>query len=365
MASISAQPDNLGDIEIRRQALKHAAQNTHQQIFWAGNMPDSYVYAFDLPDGSLVFRRPISFVGATLKALTLNRLRLVIAPGPAVLIDSMPRLFKQLALTAFATSVRLGGGHVISIGRAFTGRSKISRRLEYLLSRLCLHYSVRDSGSEASLGFPVLRVPDVGFSRPIFGLGSEGRRGATAVSLRNDSDLSLPRMDSFIRKLRIKGLEPIFVTQVRRDDELHVALAKRYGAEVVRWEGADHNAQFDLVDATLSQCKYIASNRLHSLVFGLTRGAIPVELRLGSSRKIVETLGHLGVLGETAWLGKTDGSGVENGSVLWQSGFINDGPTEIVKTIQDQVLATLSMVASAGTNTVDSSSKLLSGDGPE
>lgn len=289
--SIAAQADNLGDIAIRRVAVIGFIDAGYKPILFTGAMPQEYIAAFDFPESVKLVSSSLRYQLLLVEGLASRRADLLFAPGPTVLKDSVPHLLKSLMLLTVIGIIRLAGGRVYSLGRAIRGHGRLSRRLELVRKRLSAVYTVRDDSSRRYLGADVDFVPDLAFAIPATTI-DHGDREFVSISLRSDRPVSPHRIGEFIDRIREAGRHPLFVSQVRRDDDQHEELATYFKCESVLWGDRSHTDQYQRVLAAYSSSHALLSNRLHGILFGVSQNAFPVEWFDGSN-KIGTTLSSL------------------------------------------------------------------------
>ncbi|VXC66545.1 conserved hypothetical protein [Arthrobacter sp. 9V] len=289
--SIAAQSDNLGDVEIRRQLIEQFLQRGYHLVVFTGNMPQTYIDAFRLPSGAKVVSNPLAFQASVLRNALLGRASLAYAPGPHVLTDSPKALAKAAAVLGLCAFVRLRGGSLSVIGRSLRGTGRLSIGLERALSAMATSYAMRDTASAPVLGRSADVMPDMAFMRNASVDNSvAGQRDIVALSFRSDRAVNLDGLVSLIEASQARGLKPVFITQVRRDDEVHAELSKILGIDAVLWENRTHSEQEEVIEHYYSRSHAVVSNRLHSLLFGVAHQAFPVALHEENHNKIPTTL---------------------------------------------------------------------------
>lgn len=290
--SIAAQSDNLGDVEIRRQLIEQFLQRGYGLVVFAGSMPKTYIDAFHLPAGSKVISNPIAFQMAVVRNALLGRASLAYAPGPHILTDSPKSLAKAAAVLGLCALVRIRGGSLSVIGRSLRGSGRISIGLERALSAMATSYAMRDTASAPVLGRSADVMPDMAFLRnaSLDNGNVAADRDIVALSFRSDRDVNLDGLASLVSESHARGLKPVLITQVRRDDKRHADLSKRLGIEAVLWENRTHVEQEEVIEHYYSRSHAVVSNRLHSLLFGVAHQAFPVALHEEKQNKIPTTL---------------------------------------------------------------------------
>ncbi|GAA1421043.1 polysaccharide pyruvyl transferase family protein [Agrococcus citreus] len=286
--SVQAQYDNLGDVIIRAEMLQWLAPIAHVAAI-VGEAPDDYLEALQAPPN-------VTFVRSLGDALRLarelgERASLVFSPGEQHLdlgVREWPRAAANLAL---AHAIKLRGGRVLKIGRGYRGEQTVLKQLEAGLVRASHLTLVRDQA--ATHMFPRAQwIPDVALASDRFGRDNgDHPRGLVSVSLRVDR--AHPR-ELVQRTVDAAGLDPRFVVQVRRDDA--VADSLDLGSSTT-WSGS-LVTQLPLVADAYTRSRYVVSDRLHSLLFGLLCGAIPIGIETGNFGKLERQLYPLGLGGQ-------------------------------------------------------------------
>lgn len=284
--SISAQPDNLGDIAIRQAAIELLGEAPI--VAYAGGMPATYVAAFNFPSGATVTTSRLAFLKSFLGGVLRRRAHLMLAPGPHVLTHGAGHL-KALATMMVSAAVRVSGGAVVWVGQSIRGTGGVGKSMHLAIARLCTVFAARDLESSRVLGRSVDRCPDLAL-----GICGERRAGDRIVlSFRGDRHLDDRWVTALVSRLRDDGLIPVFVTQVQRDDEQHRRWASLLSVDVVAWDGHAHAEQMTRVRGAMAESVGVVSDRLHAVIFGLQVGATPIVVLRTQPDKVVTTLGDL------------------------------------------------------------------------
>lgn len=286
--SVAAQESNLGDVEIRREAMGWVRDSGLPLVAYTGRMGPEYLAAFDFDPGTRFIDGSARFVGLLLSAAARRRAHLVFAPGPTVLGSSPQQVVKAASNAAFSAAVRLGGGQVLALGRAVRGSGALAVAMERLVARSCSYYLVRDPVSARLVGAGAAVIPDIGLGRRLD--PRTELRDTLAISLRGDRPLDPDRVRSWVEQGRALGLQSVFVSQVERDDARHHDLAARFGAGLVAWGTGSHEDRLERVDEAYARAAVVVSDRLHALVFAATHGAGLVALIHPGEDKLATTL---------------------------------------------------------------------------
>lgn len=301
IASISAQEDNLGDIEIRKVLLSWIAETDAEIHCYTGGMSDSYVRAFEL-DGRVTWH-------SSLIALQMHLLggmmpgsssHFVLAPGPQMLENAPKSTMKSALNLINATLCSAFGGGAYSIGRAFRG-SGLSALPTQLAVRQCKVSTVRDELSNRHLGYNSTTAPDLAFYPERWSTGPKSR---VAICVRSSLDFDMKMYANLCKAIRLNGLEPVVVVQVKRDQNLGAKIADLVSCEIVSWRDEPHLSQLQRVYDCYANCAAVVSNRLHGLILGARSGAVPLRLMDRTDSKLAPTLTT--AIGDTAAVYATD-----------------------------------------------------------
>lgn len=287
--SVAAQDDNLGDLVIRRIVLDWLLSAApHRIVVFTGTMSADYLNA--LPANSRVryVRGASAFELQLLRSCLARRAHLIFAPGPEAVADRPALVLKLFANLANVFMVHTGGGAVLAIGRALRGNGRLAARLLRAVVGLSKLYVVRDWQSGETIGVSLRAAPDVGLALAV--PSTVSTRSRVAISLRGDHPVAASWFERLIGDVRGLGLEPVLVTQVRRDDAQHIALGKQHDVEVVAWGALSHAAQLERVLTAYATARAVVTDRLHAAIFGFVAGAAPIASRAG---KVVETLARV------------------------------------------------------------------------
>lgn len=288
--SVAAQWDNLGDIEIRNAALEWIRATGSDVIAYSGSMPPAYLAAFDADDSVRFVSSPVRYQLLLCAHLLRRRASMVFAPGPQVFGPSAKALGKSLVNLANVALVRASGGAVLAVGRSLRGRGELAQRLEATIVSLFQQYVVRDTRSAEVLGRQLVSAPDLAFAHDFPEAPMNRARTDVVISLRGDRPVRLEGLRDVVAELRNQGLNPVLVTQVKRDDEQHRALGQTLDLPTVLWDDHSHTEQLDRARAAYAQAGAVLSNRLHALIFGIQHGAAPIAVLDHGSDKLTSTL---------------------------------------------------------------------------
>lgn len=308
--SLQTQFENLGDCVINELLIRELARYGRVKILQS-RAPDWLLDRLRcLPEieiydskrrwlsnlmGRLVTRRPVVFA---------------FKPGHYITSSSAKGLAYSSALMVFCGLCRIQGGRVMRSGVSLDRFGAMQSKFQSVIGRLHSSYGVRDQASldyARSLGIPSAHYsPDLAFlltdAPATTGLidpksmTSPGDRPMLSVSFRKQglqSDSTFAELTDTLTKISAQhGLKTVVVEQVTFDRELASSLASRLGCDVVQFEQTEASVRG--IFANYAQSRLVVSNRLHSLLFGWTAGAIPVPLVENTPHsKIIELFKHL------------------------------------------------------------------------
>ncbi|TWH37952.1 hypothetical protein L612_000700000590 [Rhodococcus rhodochrous J38] len=287
--SIAAAEGNLGDIHIRREAAKLLESYAENGLAYTGRMSKSYVQATGLSHRWSSTSSAFTFVTKLVSEGVRGRAIIVMAPGPAPLSAGIVSSSKRMAIALLFSFLVLLGNKLIVLGRALRGKAGPALRAERLMESVAEMYLTRDESSTKLLGGKAISAPDLAFKdyrRPEVRV-----RKLFLVSLRHDRSVSTAAVSRLLEAARSLDLEPAFVVQVREDQEINRSLAEKFGIRFEGWdEGVSHIEQEKLVMRLYSDCSVVVSDRLHVLLLGARKGAIPVMVDIPQEEKLHATL---------------------------------------------------------------------------
>lgn len=281
--SVSAQEDNLGDIAIRLRMFDWIKNSAELVIVYTGPMSEDYLQSFGFEKPIEVVHSKIQVLLRLFGALIRHRVFLVLPPGPSAFGGARNSL-RSLVTIVSNLIFRAGGGGVLQVGAAYRGEGRLSRKLQELKTDLFQLCVVRDSKSIAS--HRTVTAPDLAFED--WGSSENLQRTRLSVSLRSDYEVDEMVLEQLRTISEVQGWKLTFVSQVRRDDVKHRALAMKYGADVVSWEGS-HKTQLEKVKIAYSESVAVLSDRLHGLIFASNMGALPIALVHSGNDKLTST----------------------------------------------------------------------------
>lgn len=295
--SARAQEDNLGDVVLRR-TLLHWLDEPVAELHVLLSPSSDYNDALALPRHADGYQRSGRWASSMLRNVLRARVVLVYAPGPQNITLRNGGWKHTLVNLAISAVVRLSGGSVAKVGRGYTGQSRLGVAVERAVLKSTALATLRDQASLDLVGpGRAVLAPDLALSavNQVDTTSARCRRRA-CVSFRTDAGLTVDDVRGCIVSLRNTGFEPVLVTQVKRDNVVHARLAGELGCDLVAWEDGDgHQAQLERVLHEYSRSSVVVTNRLHSAIFAMNAGAVPVIYADGAHPKTARTLQAVGV----------------------------------------------------------------------
>lgn len=311
--SLQTQFENLGDCIINELVIRELAKHSHVKIIqrrapgWLLDrlkaVSEVEIYASKARWFSDLFRRlawrsPVVFA---------------FKPGHYLSSSKLKSLGYSAALVAFCGICRIQGGKVIRSGVSLDRFGPLQSRLQAALGRMHTSYGVRDQASldyARELGAVSAHYsPDMAFlladAEQTSGLGgtrmivADVPRPKMSFSFRKQGQMKENEYVERVSKIFAQSalateLQPVVVEQVTFDRALADQLAQLLACGVVRFEQSETSVRG--IFANYAESRAVVSNRLHSLLFGWTAGAIPIPLIDHSPHsKIIELFKHLGL----------------------------------------------------------------------
>lgn len=276
------QYDNIGDIILRRPLLEWLRPAGELHVF-VGPAPLGFEASLGLQARDHVYRSFSAWYVAGLKSALAGRASYAFKPGEIQLtLKGMKEHVSMLPLLAL---LRLRGGRVVRVGsgaRNFARWPGLVLWPSMALSNLLFW---RDRRTAEHLGRGAV-MPDLAFgdgdSSP-----TEGPRPWMIVSMRGDRHGVPEAWVAAVRGFALReGLKIKLVTQVARDAELSLDLARRLNADLLQWDGKDHDLQEERLRQAYREARVAVSDRLHVLIAAFTHGAVPIGLLADKSDKI-------------------------------------------------------------------------------
>ena len=309
--SLQTQFENLGDCIINELVIRELARHSRLKIIQRRAPTWLLDRLRALPEVE-IYGSKRKWFGDLLRRMA-SRTPIVFAfkPGHYLSSSKAKSLAYSAALVAFCGLCRIQGGKVIRSGVSLDRFGALQSRLQAVLGRLHTSYGVRDQASldyARSLGAVSAHYsPDMAFllADAEATSGLIGTKLITAEVARPKLSLSFRKQgpmkeSSYVESLTAAigtsaaehDLRPVVVEQVTFDRELAQNLSNLLSCPVVRFEQSEQSVRG--IFANYAESRVVVSNRLHSLLFGWTAGAIPIPLVENSPHsKIVELFKHL------------------------------------------------------------------------
>ena len=309
--SLQTQFENLGDCIINELVIRELAKHSRLKIIQRRAPTWLLDRLRALPEVE-IYGSKRQWFGDLLRRMA-SRTPIVFAfkPGHYLSSSKAKSLAYSAALVAFCGLCRIQGGKVIRSGVSLDRFGALQSRLQAALGRLHTSYGVRDQASldyARSLGAVSAHYsPDMAFllADAEATSGLIGSKLITAEVARPKLSLSFRKQGPMKESSHVESLtaaigtcaaehelRPVVVEQVTFDRELAQTLSNLLSCPVVRFEQSEESVRG--IFANYAESRVVVSNRLHSLLFGWTAGAIPIPLVENSPHgKIVELFKHL------------------------------------------------------------------------
>ncbi|MBL8812334.1 MAG: polysaccharide pyruvyl transferase family protein [Planctomycetaceae bacterium] len=290
MFSFSTQFENLGDCVINECLLKEVARYQHVLIL-GHRLPEWLVSR--VTGKVTICRSRMAFASRVIQLLSSGQpLSFLFKPGHMVCRKSFLGQVRVAAVSAVMSLLSGLGCRVLRFGTSVDTYGPVERLAQSSLGKLHAAYGVRDLESlelAQQLGITnACLTPDLAFMLPF--TDSENARSEIAVSFRSrpwmEGEGEQQLLSSVQRLASQFSLRPVVIEQVRFDRDVSDRMQRVLKSDIVRFEGTQESC--DAVFGRYEHSKVLLSNRLHSLLFSWSRGAIPVPVvDRNSDRKII------------------------------------------------------------------------------
>jgi hypothetical protein len=280
-AKVTGQEDNIGDIVLRRQFLRLAGSLGELNLL-SGEHSASFVQGLGCP-GAIFFSNASAWEAAMAREA---------AKGPIIVFDKPGELqatwsFVRSQLKARLKRFRLArsGGIAMLLGVGMRHSLPLPKRLATRMAlggyKLIGWRDVR-SAQELRIGRV---VPDWAFAEEVEACA--GPRDALVLSMRGDRPAPSDRWVATIKAFALRNrLSIVVVTQVGRDQERSIELAKRFEVAPPVWITGDYGRQEVYLRSIYRSSKVVVSDRMHILIVAAIEGAVPICLTEGKEEKI-------------------------------------------------------------------------------
>ena len=299
--SCRGQHDNLGDLVLRRTALRWIEEVGQTPAALVAGLPKGFVDGLQLGPGTVRFDSTWSWLIALLQGWRVTPVNILYAPGPQSLQLSVKNAARAVLNGLLATLIYARNGRIVKVGRSIESSSYLMRILERVIGRRAALYTVRDQQSVDLLALPTVRIaPDLAWGASFESYFDQQvmsvPRHRFSMCFRSDRAFNQSVVRDLARRARERGLTPTLVTQVRRDNEFHRQLALELNCEHREWFAqTPDDDQLRSVLQTYRESEAVVSNRLHSVIFGVIAGAIPIGLATPGDTKLRRTLAVVGL----------------------------------------------------------------------
>ncbi|WP_144795953.1 polysaccharide pyruvyl transferase family protein [Microbacterium paludicola] len=295
-ASAMGQYDNVGDTVLRRPFLRALRDAGPLNVF-IGTRSDEYLSALGLSGDERLFRDS----NAWRKAISREMIRggMTYAFNAGEIEVTRPYAAHYLRLAPLLAASKLRGGRAIHVGLGVRRPTRWIPAVRATL-RLCDAVSWRDDMSRkvVSLG---TTAPDWAFAEG----APNDQLDQRAQDMSRSSLVFAPRYNGiqpddewcarFAQAATSLNLRIVVAAQIQRDNPVAEELARKWDAEAVLWDDADHSRQEHKLRLAYSGARVVVSERLHALVIGATEGAVPVALGTSPADKALRTIDGAGL----------------------------------------------------------------------
>lgn len=292
------QNDNLGDSVLRRGLVTafQASKSTELHVF-IGDNDDDYLTALGLRGDEVLYRDRQRWWLAGMAGMA--RERTILAQTAGELFIGKGTHFAGWRTLAGARMAKLRGGTAIQVGAGVRFPQRPIPTLERSARSSMGFVAWRDAPTRDAFAVGSV-APDLAFgegSAPESWAGSSALRDRMAVTLRGDREAPT---SGAVRKIRAfadeHGLEPLVLTQVRRDSARARALADALGVgEPLLWSGESHSEWEERVRDVYRRSRWVVGDRAHALIIGATEGAIPLAWSGQTIEKLTRIMAPAGI----------------------------------------------------------------------
>lgn len=299
--SIIAQEDNLGDYILRRTLIDWLTYDSSRVHVLATTSSPQWRSAFPDRENITYYESTMAWLRAMHRSAGSDPTTFVFSPGPQDTGYSLRNLIKGAAFVSLIWGLSRRNGQAWKVGRSISAGSRLILNVERVLRRRSAQYVVRDAESLRNLGGPPGDVrPDIAFSSEMIdqlhASSRTGTRNRVAVSIREGESLDENRLVELVETYRSMGLDPVVVTQVRRDEAYGSRLATRLGCDLLGWpREATLEDQLRNVCAAYTRAAVVITNRLHAAIFAGMNGAVPIGFESSALGKLQKTLDPVGL----------------------------------------------------------------------
>jgi len=253
---------------------------------------DGYISALGIAPEDVTYRLKPDWMKAMWRARARRRVVFAMNAGEIVLDNKYWTALGWQLLAALCA--HWSGGYAVAAGIAVRKSPQTAAIALRLLLRRMRIIRWRDRVSQQRFGAGHV-LPDWAFALgtgvdELSSANPSTPRNVVAVSMRGDRDFP-PDLwfDAVADVASSLNAGIVVVVQVVRDGDRAQAIADRLGAGVLPWTGGSHHDHETRVRVLYRRSQAVISDRIHSLIIGMTEGAIPVGLTVGSAEKVART----------------------------------------------------------------------------
>lgn len=299
-AWLTGQDFNIGDSLLRRPYLRELAKLGDVNV-WVRNASDDFLSGLGIDQAARVERSFGRWYRDALKSAVTRPTLIALNAGEIRRTRGGAGRIPAMALLAVIAKFRRGGGVWLGASIARGAAPRLYSMVYRVSARLLNIVRWRESGS-----LSVQRVatvgPDWAFAEGAPTREWPRKRHLAAFVLRGDRERPSNDWLKWARRaIDDMNLTPVFVVQVRGDEDLARELKAELGGRVLEWPaGASHAEQESAAREAYRESRVVIGDRLHGLIVGATEGAVPIGWVESSSWKIRAHFdaAHMGYVGE-------------------------------------------------------------------
>jgi polysaccharide pyruvyl transferase WcaK-like protein len=299
--SLATQFENLGDCVINEIVIKKLSERS-KVVVLTGGAPKWLLTRLAGIDSITLCSQWFAFAISPLQHPRSSGRRVLFFKPGHFAARSGPRALSRLAAVyVLCAFLRWRKWSIARIGVSVEAGSWLESQVQARLGRLFSFYGVRDLQSRQQAAQWGIRsaayAPDLAFLLQGPSSCTQHQRRHLALSFRNRKWMKMnfgARLARAIGGVRSRGLEPLLVDQVLHDGLLAQEMQAKLRCDLVSFRQTTESAAS--VFAAYESSVLVVSNRLHSLLFGWSRGTIPLALVCPQEdKKIIELFKSLGL----------------------------------------------------------------------
>lgn len=290
------QDDNIGDVVLRRRLLRFLADHFEDVNVYVGRASEGYIEGLTLGTTPVIYRNSRKWLASAFRASMLGDWGFAFNPGEVRAVRQVGLL--HLALIPILALARLRGAAIINIGLGLGPDPRqpwlVALRGAFRLAQVSVW---REKVAASTFGFGSV-APDLAFDEHLEEQCAEtGPRTYLAVTYRGDQRMLDATMLDGLRKFaESKNLELIVFSQVRSDADRSRELSEALHCGLLDWPSdRSHIEQERRVRALMNKSVFVASDRIHALIIGVTQGCTPLGAVASGANKVERHLAAAGI----------------------------------------------------------------------